>query len=130
MDDRQIISLFFQRDEQALTETDRKYHRYCRKIAVQILQDQEDADALLHEGDFQFSGKNHCGSQAHHDDRDDKAHDEHPGPFLFQLQRFDQVYGVGQKKNDSGYSANIRLDRCRIGKAKDGGGNDQRIQKR
>ena len=49
MDDRQIISLFFQRDEQALTETDRKYHRYCRKIAVQILQDQEDADEALND---------------------------------------------------------------------------------
>ena len=38
MKDEQIIALFFQRDEQALAETERQYHAYCGKIALQILQ--------------------------------------------------------------------------------------------
>ena len=38
MEDNQIIELFWQRDESAITETGRKYGAYCRTIANNILQ--------------------------------------------------------------------------------------------
>lgn len=37
MDDPKIIELYFERDEQAIRETDAKYGRLCRSIAYNIL---------------------------------------------------------------------------------------------
>ena len=53
VDDKKIIDLFWQRDEQAIAATERAYGGYCRAIADNILHDAEDAaecvnDALLH----------------------------------------------------------------------------------
>ena len=39
MEDQQIIALYFQRQEQAIQETDRKYGRLCHGIAVNVLSD-------------------------------------------------------------------------------------------
>lgn len=52
MDDKQIIDLFFDRNEQALEYTAEKYDSYCYAVARQILGSDEDAkecvnDALL-----------------------------------------------------------------------------------
>lgn len=44
MEDQKIINLFFQKNEQAITETKLKYGNYCRKIAFQILQMMEDVE--------------------------------------------------------------------------------------
>ena len=44
MEDKRIIDLYWQRDEQALTLTRRKYGAYCHAIASQILHNREDAD--------------------------------------------------------------------------------------
>ena len=49
MDDLQIIDLFFSRDEQAIAETQRKYGNYCRKIAWNILYDNEDCEECLND---------------------------------------------------------------------------------
>ncbi|MBR1770956.1 MAG: sigma-70 family RNA polymerase sigma factor [Lachnospiraceae bacterium] len=43
MDDRQIVDLYWQRNEAAITETEHKYGRYCFSIANHILRDTEDA---------------------------------------------------------------------------------------
>lgn len=43
MEDRQIIALFWDRSEKAISETDHKYGRYCHYIANHILQNEEDA---------------------------------------------------------------------------------------
>ncbi len=43
MDDDKIIDLYWQRDEKAIAETDRKFGRYLSKIAVNILGDHEDS---------------------------------------------------------------------------------------
>jgi len=43
MDDNKIIELYFNRDESALSETDKKYGRYCYSIAYNILTDHEDS---------------------------------------------------------------------------------------
>lgn len=53
MDDSQIIALYWQRDEQAIVETDAKYGSYCMKISQNILSDRADSeenvnDAYLH----------------------------------------------------------------------------------
>lgn len=44
MDDTSIIKLFFDRNEQAIQETDRKYGGYCYSIAYNILANQEDSE--------------------------------------------------------------------------------------
>lgn len=43
MDDSRIIELYFQRSEEAILETDKKYGAYCLSIARNILPDPEDA---------------------------------------------------------------------------------------
>lgn len=43
MEDRRIVELFWQRDELALKETDKKYGDYVFKIAQNILEDNEDS---------------------------------------------------------------------------------------
>ena len=53
MDDSQIVALYWQRDEQAIVETDAKYGSYCMRISQNILSDRADSeenvnDAYLH----------------------------------------------------------------------------------
>lgn len=43
MEDEQIVNLYFDRDETAIRETERKYDRYLTKIAYNILSDLEDS---------------------------------------------------------------------------------------
>ena len=49
MDDAAIVSLFWQREERALAETERKYGSYCRHIARSILPDEQDAEESLND---------------------------------------------------------------------------------
>lgn len=49
MEDKQIIDLFWDRDETALTETERKYGGYCRTIAYNILQSREDSEECVND---------------------------------------------------------------------------------
>lgn len=44
MDDSQIVALYWQRDEQAIVETDAKYGSYCMKISQNILSDRTDSE--------------------------------------------------------------------------------------
>ena len=44
MEDQLIIALFFQRSEQAIEETDKKYGGYCYSIAYNILTNREDSE--------------------------------------------------------------------------------------
>lgn len=43
MEDAQIVSLYWQREESAIRETETKYDRYLTKIAYNILADREDS---------------------------------------------------------------------------------------
>ena len=43
MEDEKIVSLYWQRDEAAIFETDQKYGRYLTKIANNVLNDPEDS---------------------------------------------------------------------------------------
>lgn len=47
MDDEQILDLYFAREEQALTETDRKYGSYCFALANNILHNEQDAEEIV-----------------------------------------------------------------------------------
>ena len=49
MEDQQIVDLYFSRSESAITETDRKYGRYCHSIAYNILEDHEDAKEIVND---------------------------------------------------------------------------------
>lgn len=40
--DKKIVELYWQRDEKAISETDKKYGTYCRYIAKRILCDEQD----------------------------------------------------------------------------------------
>ena len=49
MEDREIIALYWQRLEQAIEETAKKYGAYCRTIAMGILRSGEDAEECLND---------------------------------------------------------------------------------
>lgn len=44
MEDQKIVDLYWSRSEQAISETDRKYGKYCYSIAHNILANNEDAE--------------------------------------------------------------------------------------
>ena len=44
MDDKEIVELYWQRNEQAIKETADKYGAYCRKISLNILSDLSDSE--------------------------------------------------------------------------------------
>lgn len=47
MEDREIIELYFAREEQALEETERKYGAFCFSLADAILKNAEDSNEVL-----------------------------------------------------------------------------------
>ena len=47
MEDSQIIALYWDRSEEAISETARKYGKYCLAIARNILQNDEDAEECV-----------------------------------------------------------------------------------
>ena len=49
MNDSEIVSLYWARDEAAISESDAKYGAYCRSIAWNILQIDEDADEIVND---------------------------------------------------------------------------------
>ena len=49
MDDKQIIRLFFERSEQAITELSQKYGDLCMTIARSILNDHQDAEECVND---------------------------------------------------------------------------------
>ncbi len=49
MEDRQIVDLYWTRQERALEETDRKYGGYCRTIAYNILYSKEDSEECVND---------------------------------------------------------------------------------
>ena len=49
MNDEQIITLYFARDEQAITETERKYGGLCQSIAMNILASTPDTEEVLND---------------------------------------------------------------------------------
>lgn len=49
MEDRHIVELFLARSEEAIQETDKKYGRYCHKIAFNILGNTEDSEECVND---------------------------------------------------------------------------------
>ena len=47
MDDKQIIDLYWARSEIAIAETDKKYGRFCRRIAFNILANRQDSEECV-----------------------------------------------------------------------------------
>ncbi|MGI5894752.1 MAG: RNA polymerase sigma factor [Candidatus Merdivicinus sp.] len=47
MNDEQIIELYWNRSEDAITQTDCKYGAYCRKISMNILHNEEDTEECV-----------------------------------------------------------------------------------
>ncbi len=47
MEDKKIVDLYWARDEIAITETVKKYGRYCHYIAYQILRNDADAEEIV-----------------------------------------------------------------------------------
>ena len=52
MNDKEIISLFLARDENAIKETEKKYGDYCRAVAVRILNSVLDAEECVNDAYF------------------------------------------------------------------------------
>ena len=49
MEDKQIVELYWVRSETAISETEKKYGRYCHYIAYQILYSDEDAREVVND---------------------------------------------------------------------------------
>ena len=49
MDDKQIIELYFERNEQAIKETEKKHGRFCHCIAMNVLGIYEDAEECVND---------------------------------------------------------------------------------
>ncbi len=49
LDDRDIVDLYWQRSEQAIPETERKYGAYCHKIANSICENRLDAEECVND---------------------------------------------------------------------------------
>ena len=49
MNDERIIELYFAREEAAITETDRKYGSYCRRVTLNILENSEDSEECVND---------------------------------------------------------------------------------
>ena len=49
MQDAQILDLYFDRDERAIEETDKKYGDYCHAIAMNILRSREDSQECVND---------------------------------------------------------------------------------
>ena len=49
MDDAKIISLYFSRDESAISATDEKYGSYCKAVADNILRDEPESEECVNE---------------------------------------------------------------------------------
>ena len=49
MEDKNIVQLYFDRNERAITETSMKYGRYCSNIAMNILNNHEDAEECVND---------------------------------------------------------------------------------
>lgn len=52
MEDEQIIQMYFDRDEEAIRETERKYGKLCFQLAYQILGDREDSKECVNDAYF------------------------------------------------------------------------------
>ena len=49
MTDQEIIRLYWDRDEQAVTRTEQKYGGYCRSIAWNILKNRQDTEECVND---------------------------------------------------------------------------------
>ena len=49
MEDQQIVDLYWQRNEKALSQTQKKYGKYCHHIAFAILYSSEDAEECVND---------------------------------------------------------------------------------
>ena len=49
MDDMKIIELYFERDQQAIAQTDAKYGKLCHSIAYNILCNHEDSEECVND---------------------------------------------------------------------------------
>lgn len=52
MEDGQIVELFWRRDQEAIAQSQRKYHPYLSKIAYNILHDVEDSQEVVNDTYF------------------------------------------------------------------------------
>ena len=49
MNDKQILDLYWARSEDAISETSKRYGRYCRYIARNILHNDEDSEECVND---------------------------------------------------------------------------------
>ena len=49
MEDREIVALYWERNEKAITESENKYGRYCYSIALNILRNHEDSEECVND---------------------------------------------------------------------------------
>lgn len=100
MDDRNIVDLYWQRSERAISETAKKYGGYCHQIAYNILANSEDTEECVN--DTYMSAWN-------------SMPDKRPGilaPFLGKICRNNALNRIerGNRKKRGGGETNLVLD--------------------
>lgn len=63
MQDSKIIDLFFERSEEAIVELSNKYGNLCMKVAMNVLNNQQDAEECVNDAYLQspLKGQTLCG---------------------------------------------------------------------
>ena len=65
MQDNQIVALYWDRNEAAIEQTDKKYGRYLTKIAYNILADREDSQESVNDTYLEFHTASQAGCAEH-----------------------------------------------------------------
>ncbi len=97
MDDNQIISLFFERSEQAISELSNKYGGICLKIALNILNNHLDAEECINDS---YLGVWNA------------IPPKRPNPLLAFVCRIVRNISINRYKHDRAYKRNGIYDIC------------------
>lgn len=97
MEDEQIIDLYFKRSEQAISETDHKYGRPCRKVSFNILRNREDTEECVN--DTYLAAWNTIPPKR-------------PDPFAAFLLRIVKNLSLKRYRDSSAQKKNSKLDVC------------------
>lgn len=97
MEDEQIIDLYFRRSEQAISETDHKYGRPCRKVSFNILRNREDTEECVN--DTYLAAWNTIPPKR-------------PDPFAAFLLRIVKNLSLKRYRDSSAQKRNSELDVC------------------
>ena len=64
IDDKKIIELYFERNQQAIKKTDIEYGKLCHKIAYNVLNNRQDSEECVNDTYLEYGTESHLQGQA------------------------------------------------------------------